>query len=87
MEWLPNIPTDPPCKVLQTPWPTGETDEGDGKVDETKNEMLYKIGFYFSPEEHVKLALRLQHPSSQFELVPDGLRCNIFLFTLKVCMR
>ena len=58
---------------------TDEGDEGEGKESETKNEMLYKIGFYFSPEEHVRLALRLQHPASQFELVPDGLRYNIFL--------
>ena len=43
VEWLPHVPTDPPCKVLQTPWLTGETDEGDGKGSETKNEMLYAI--------------------------------------------
>ena len=34
------------------------------------NESLYKIGFHFSPEEHVKLAMRLQHPASEFTLVP-----------------
>ena len=85
IEWLQEAPTAPPCKVLQTPWRTGDTDKGaDDKGveidEETKmNESLYKIGFYFSPEEHVKLAMRLQHPASQFSLVPDGLRYNIFL--------
>ena len=49
--WLPNTPTDLPCKVLQTPWLTGETDEGDGKVDETSNEMLYWIAFICDGKE------------------------------------
>ena len=44
------------------------------------NESLYKTGFYFSPEEHVELAMQLQHPASQVTLLPDGLRYNIFLF-------
>ena len=49
----------------------GENDKGDKSGDETKmNESLYKTGFYFSPEEHVKLAMRLQHPASEFTLVP-----------------
>ena len=32
IESLPAIPQSPPCKVLQTPWPAGETDKG-GKAD------------------------------------------------------
>ena len=98
IEWLPEVPQAPPCKVLQTPWPTGDDSKGDNKgetsgmmVDEKDVEngenindqsLGYKIGLYFSPEEHVRLALRLQHPASLFNLVPDALRRNIFnLFT------
>ena len=91
IEWLPEAPTAPPCKILQTPWRTGDTDKGAddkavGSGEETKmNESLYKIGFHFSPEEHVKLAMRLQHPASQVALLPDGLQYNIFFCVLKVC--
>eukprot|EP00435_Cladocopium_sp_Y103_P027261 s2653_g6.t1 len=28
IEWLPEVPVQPPCKVLQTPWTMGDTDEG-----------------------------------------------------------
>ena len=77
VDWLPHVPAAPPCKVLQTPWIAGETDEGVENSDEC--ESMYKIGFYFSPEGHVERALRLQHPASQFELVPDGLRQTIFM--------
>eukprot|EP00435_Cladocopium_sp_Y103_P008239 s5288_g2.t1 len=83
VDWLPAAPTAPPCKILQTPWRMGDDDKGaDCDNDETMSnecEKMYKIGFYFSPEEHVNLAMRLQHPASQFTLVPDGLRYNIFL--------
>ena len=80
IEWLPEVPQAPPCKVLQTPWPAGEMNEGgNDKSDNAEDNLLFKIGFYFSPEEHVQRALRLEHPASQFHLVPDGLRKNIFL--------
>lgn len=78
IEKLPAIPQSPPCKVLQTPWPTGESCEGVESKD-CLDQSSYKIGFYFSPEEHVQLAIRLEHPASQFHLVPDGLRQNIFM--------
>ena len=58
----------------------GENDKGYKSGDETKvNESLYKTGWYFSPEKHVELAMRLQHLVSQITLLPDGLRYNIFL--------
>ena len=87
IESLPAIPQSPPCKVLQTPWPAGENDKG-GKTDkdadgddtmDNADRSLFKVGFYFSPEEHVRVAMRLQHTASQFNLVPDGLRKNIFM--------
>eukprot|EP00435_Cladocopium_sp_Y103_P047305 s818_g13.t2 len=81
VEWLPEILTAPPCKVLQTPWLAGDSDKGEDNDEGMSKECekMYKIGFYFSPEEHVNIAMRLQHPASQFTLVPDGLRYNIFL--------
>ena len=69
IEWLPEVPQAPPCKVLQTPWPAGEMNEGDNdKSDNAEDNLLFKIGFYFSPEEHVQRALKLEHPASQFHL-------------------
>eukprot|EP00435_Cladocopium_sp_Y103_P068420 s303_g31.t1 len=80
IEWLPEVPTAPPCKVLQTPWLAGDNDESENFSDaQHYDKTMYKIGFYFSPDEHVRMAMRLQHPASQFTLVPDGLRYNIFL--------
>ena len=89
IESLPEIPQSPPCKVLQTPWPTGDSYKGADEMEEEQKDSseqkdnpdhpFYKIGFFFSPEEHVKLAMRLEHPASQFHVVPDGLRKNIFI--------
>jgi len=80
IEWLPEVPQAPPSKILQTPWPAGEMNEGgNDKSDNTEGNQLFKIGFYFSPEEYVRRAMRLEHPASQFHLVPDSLRMNIFL--------
>ena len=80
IEWLPEVPQAPPSKILQTPWPAGEMNEGgNDKSDNTEGNQLFKIVFYFSPEEYVRRAMRLEHPASQFHLVPDSLRMNIFL--------
>ena len=35
--------------------------------------LFSKLSFTFPPEAHVDLALRLEHPASLFNLVPDGL--------------
>ena len=56
---------------------------GNDKSDNTEGNQLFKIGFYFSPEEYVRRAMRLEHPASQFHLVPDSLRMNIFPLVTK----
>ena len=62
----------------------GEIDEGAADEEVLEGDRTsfscFKIGFYFSPEEHVWEAMRLEHPASMCNLVPDGLRRNIFLF-------
>ena len=93
IDWLPAVPHAPPCKILESPWPTGGNNKGAEDVetadsadsDKADHRSLFKIGFYFSPEAHVDLALRLEHPASLFNLVPDGLRRNIFILLTEGC--
>ena len=92
IEWLPAVSQAPPCKILESPWPTGEDNKGDDEAEDVEtvrdnldDRSLFKIGFYFSPEAHVDLALRLEHPASLFNLVPDGLRRNIFILLTEGC--
>lgn len=93
IDWLPAAPQAPPCKILETPWPTGDDNKGAEEAeaadsadsDKANHCSLFKIGFYFSPEAHVDLALRLEHPASLFNLVPDGLRRNIFILLTEGC--
>ena len=89
IEYLPEVPDSPPCKLLDSPWFAGEGGEGKDGVEaredsETKRRRsFYKVGFFFDPQQHVLRALTLEHPTSQFNVVPDILRRNLFdVFTL-----
>lgn len=95
VEFLQVVPTDRPCKVLQSPWTTGddikgedEREEGNDdnqveRVTQDEHTRFYKVGFYHDPFRHLDLALLLQHPTTALLVVPDVLRRNVFdLLTL-----
>ena len=65
-----HVPPPAHHKLLELPWPSGEQNEG--------SQMGTKYGIYFTPWEHLEMALRLDHPASTFKVVPDALRINIF---------
>ena len=65
-------PTTGAFKILCVPSTAG--DNYKGPTAETK----HKIGFYFSPAEHLDRATQLKHPAMEFNVVPDVLRVNFF---------
>ena len=84
------VPQTGAFKVIAQPSTAGGNNkgyamDGDNKghtmVLETgpqNSQLQYKIGFYFSPEEHFDRALQLRHPALEFNVVPDILRRNLF---------
>ena len=56
----------------------GNNDKGCAVGGGSNESDRYKIGCYFSPEEHFDRALHLRHPALQFNVVPDVLRRNLF---------
>ena len=66
-------------KVLAQPFnQTGEDNDKGCAAKGSHESNRYKIGFYFSPEEHFDKAIYLRHPALQFNVVPDALRRNLF---------
>lgn len=95
VEFLRVVPTDRPCKVLQSPWTTGDDVKGEeehengndgnhvGGATKEDHTSCFKVGFYHDPFRHLDLALLLQHPTTELLVVPDVLRRNVFdLLTL-----
>ena len=80
VSFMDELPQTGTFKVLAQPFNhTGDNSDKGCAIDSGSNERnRYKIGFFFSPEEHFDRALHLRHPALQFNVVPDVLRRNLF---------